>query len=239
MFKQVGTYTDKFTKQLTFLGKTFNSIGRDFKAGIGIRSLTSIVTQKDVTALNNFAKAIQNGANYTEAFKEHISKTPLKVRQQANEIIKLHTQQKQLNQQYNAGKITQQEYNTAMAANKTQMQAMTTQTQSLTLAQRAAAFTSKALGIALNIALNVGLMLAINAIISGISKLVNKQDELIESAKQSAQETSEYIDSLSGLKDKYLEIVDSENSVSEKTKELNQFKQELIETYGFEKSIGE
>lgn len=72
---------------------------------------------------------------------------------------------------------------------------------------------------------------------SMVSAYKAKQDELIQSAKQSAEETSEYIDSLEGLKDKYLEIVDSENSVSEKTQELNKFKQELVETYGFEKDI--
>lgn len=72
---------------------------------------------------------------------------------------------------------------------------------------------------------------------SMVSAYKAKQEELIQSAKQSAEETSEYIDSLEGLKDKYLEIVDSENSVSEKTQELNKFKQELVETYGFEKDI--
>lgn len=40
----------------------------------------------------------------------------------------------------------------------------------------------------------------INSVITGISKLVNKQNELIESAKQSARETTEYIDSLDDLK---------------------------------------
>lgn len=78
---------------------------------------------------------------------------------------------------------------------------------------------------------------AITGITTAISKYNEKQEELIESAKQSAQETSEYIDSLDGLKEKYLEIVDSESSMSEKTQELNEFKQELIETYGFEKDI--
>lgn len=72
---------------------------------------------------------------------------------------------------------------------------------------------------------------------SMVSAYKQKQDELIQSAKQSAEETSEYIDSLEGLKDKYLEIIDSENSVSEKTQELNKFKQELVETYGFEKDM--
>lgn len=78
---------------------------------------------------------------------------------------------------------------------------------------------------------------AITGITTAISKYNEKQQEAIESAKQSAQETSEYIDSLDGLKEKYLEIVDSESSMSEKTQELNEFKQELIETYGFEKDI--
>lgn len=83
----------------------------------------------------------------------------------------------------------------------------------------------------------MALTLAFTAVSSSISAYKAKQDELIQSAKQSAQETSEYIDSLDGLKEKYLEIVDSESSMSEKTQELNEFKKELIETYGFEKDI--
>ena len=83
----------------------------------------------------------------------------------------------------------------------------------------------------------MALTMAFTAVTSVASAYKQKQEELIQSAKQSAEETSEYIDSLEGLKDKYLEIVDSENSMSEKTQELNKFKQELVETYGFEKDI--
>lgn len=238
VFKQIGEDTDKLTKRIGLFSKSFSDIKKDLSNGLNIRQgLFSFVTDQDIKSLNEFNKAINDGAKYSDAFDTYLSKCPISVKRQANELIKLHTQQKILNQQLSTGKIKEEEYKTAMVANRVQTQALTTQTQALTFAQKASAVASKVMGTALKTALNIGLMLAINAIISGIIQLVNKQKELAESAKQSAQETSEYIDSLEGLKDKYLEIVDSENSVSEKTQELNKFKQELVETYGFEKDI--
>lgn len=238
VFKQIGEDTDKLTKRIGLFSKSFSDIKKDLSNGLNIRQgLFSFVTDQDIKSLNEFNKAINNGAKYSDAFDTYLSKCPISVKRQANELIKLHTQQKILNQQLNTGKIKEEEYKTAMTANKAQITALTTQTQALTFAQKASAVASKFMGTALKTALNIGLMLLINAIITEITKLVNKQKELAESAKQSAQETKEYINSLDELKEKYLEIVDSEKSMSEKTQELNKFKQELVETYGFEKDM--
>ena len=73
--------------------------------------------------------------------------------------------------------LSQEEYNASMTANKAQIKSLTTQTKNLTFAQKASAVASKVMGTALKTALNIGLMLAINAIISGIMKLVNRQEE--------------------------------------------------------------
>lgn len=54
----------------------------------------------------------------------------------------------------------------------------TISTDGLTVATKKSTVASKAFGIALKTALNIGFALAINAIISGITYLVNKQEEL-------------------------------------------------------------
>ena len=81
-----------------------------------------------------------------------------------------------------------------------QIKAITNQTNKLTIAQKASATASKLMNTGLNLITNIGVAFFINSVITGISKLVNKQNELIESAKQSARETTEYIDSLDDLK---------------------------------------
>lgn len=81
-----------------------------------------------------------------------------------------------------------------------QIKAITNQTNKLTIAQKASATASKLMNTGLNLITNIGVAFFINSVITGISKLVNKQNELIESAKQSARETTEYIDSLDDIK---------------------------------------
>lgn len=237
VFRQVGNDTDKLINKFGILKKSFANIKKDFQNGQGVRSFGNIVSKQDLVNFEKFQQDLQRGISYHKAFNNNLANSHTYIQQQAVRLRELNIQQKLLDRQLKTNKISQEEYNASMTANKAQITALTTQTQTLTFAQKASAVASKVMGTALKTALNIGLMLAINAIISGIIQLVNKQKELAESAKQSAQETSEYIDSLEGLKDKYLEIVDSENSMSEKTQELNKFKQELVETYGFEKDM--
>lgn len=237
VFRQVGNDTDKLINKFGILKKSFANIKMDFQNGQGIRSLSNIVSKQDVANFEKFQQDLKDGISYHKAFNNNLAQSHTYVQQQAIRLRELNIQQKLLDRQLKTNKISQEEYNASTTANKAQTQALTTQTQALTFAQKASAVASKFMGTALKTALNIGLMLAINAIITEITKLVNKQKELAESAKQSAQETKEYINSLDELKEKYLEIVDSEKSMSEKTQELNKFKQELVETYGFEKDM--
>lgn len=237
VFRQVGNDTDKLINKFGILKKSFANIKKDFQNGQGVRSFGNIVSKQDLVNFEKFQQDLQRGISYHKAFNNNLANSHTYIQQQAVRLRELNIQQKLLDRQLKTNKISQEEYNASMTANKAQITALTTQTQTFTFAQKASAVASKFMGTALKTALNIGLMLLINAIITEITKLVNKQKELAEAAKQSAQETSEYIDSLDGLKEKYLEIVDSENSVSEKTQELNKFKQELVETYGFEKDI--
>lgn len=242
VFKQIGEDTDKLTKRIGLFSKSFSDIKKDLSNGLNIRQgLFSFVTDQDIKSLNEFNKAINNGTKYSEAFDTYLSKCPISVKRQANELIKLHTQQKILNQQLATGKIKEEEYSTAMAANRVQTQALTAQTQTLTLAQRASAFASKAMGTALRVALNVGLMLAINAIISGIINLVNKQEEAKQKAEELKQQTlenaqavKEELNSISDLISQYEKFKDVTSLTSDDKATLKSIQDELVKTFGKE-----
>lgn len=242
VFKQIGEDTDKLTKRIGLFSKSFSDIKKDLSNGLNIRQgLFSFVTDQDIKSLNEFNKAINNGTKYSEAFDTYLSKCPISVKRQANELIKLHTQQKILNQQLATGKIKEEEYSTAMTANRVQTQALTTQTQTLTLAQRASAFASKAMGTALRVALNVGLMLAINAIISGITYLVNTQERAKQKAEELKQQTlenaeaaKEESDKISDLISQYEKFEDVTSLTADDKENLKSIQDQLIETFGKE-----
>ena len=101
VFKQIGT-------EVSFLSKSFKDIKKDFSSGLGIKqSLFSFISQNDIKALNDFEKAISNSSmTYKQAFDTYLSKAPIAIKRQANEIIKLTNQQRVLNAQRQAGKIT-------------------------------------------------------------------------------------------------------------------------------------
>lgn len=93
----------------------------------------------------------------------------------------------------------------------------------------------RAVTMALNAALTWGLSAGISALISWLDTVIVTEKELAEQAKKSAEKTQEQIKSLDELKKKYIEIVDSTDSEKTKNEQLNEIKQELIETYGIEK----
>ena len=93
----------------------------------------------------------------------------------------------------------------------------------------------RAVTMALNAALTWGLSAGISALISWLDTVIVTEKELAEQAKESAEKTQEQIKSLDELKKKYVEIVDSANDEKTKNEQLNEIKQELIETYGIEK----
>lgn len=85
------------------------------------------------------------------------------------------------------------------------------------------------------------------AVLSILIFFVNKQkqaqeeaaqahEEAIRKAAQSAETARDQINGLKKLRQEYLDIVDSETTETEKAKELDRWKQTLIETYGLEKS---
>lgn len=243
VFKQVGTDVDKlslvfkkFWSNFGLFNKSFTEIGKDFKNGIGIRSLTNFVSKQDVQSLNNFNRELTQGVKFSEAFRHNLSNSHTYVQKQAVAIARLNNQQKILKNQLNANKITQEQYNTAMATNKAQMQSLTSATNQLTFAQKASAVASKALGTALNIAMNVGLTLAINVIISLISKLVNRQEELREEIKETADQARETSKEIFDLYNQYSELSKAVLTDASNKEQLASVTDSLLEKLGYEKS---
>ena len=66
-------------------------------------------------------------------------------------------------------------------------------------------------------------------------KVQRENEEMKESAVEAIKQYDEQAQSLEDLRQKYIDIVDSEDSTAKKTEELNKWKQTLIETYGLEK----
>ena len=210
VFKQIGDDTDKFTKKIGLFSKSFSDIKKDLSNGLGIRrGFFSLVSEKDIKSLNDFNKAINNGTKYSEAFNTYMSKSPIAIKRQANELIKLHTQQKILNKQYQTGKITQEQYNTALQANQAQVKALTTKTQTLTFAQKASAVASKAAAVALNMLGNIAIMGIITLISKGVKHLSDLANH-IEITKEKVED----------LKSTFKSTLDTANSNAKRVEEL-------------------
>ena len=200
VFKLVGSDVDGLMNRLGLLGKSLADVKNNLTNGQGWRSFTNIVSKQDIANFEKFQQEFKDGIKYHKTFNNNLKTSHTYIQQQAYELRRLKTEQKLLTRQFNQGKISIDQYNTSLEANKAQINALTAKTQTLTFAQKASTIASKAMGAALNMALNIGIALLINAIISGISKLVNSQQEAIDKAKEAsetvksqAEETLDYI----------------------------------------------
>ena len=88
---------------------------------------------------------------------------------------------------------------------------------------------------ALNAAISFGVSIALSAIISGIANLVNAQEEARKKAVEASKAYEDQKKQIEDLKNKYIEIMDSEKDEATKAKELDSIKNTLAETYGVEK----
>lgn len=242
VFRQVGNDTDKLISRFGLLNKSFKNIGKDLKNGIGVRSFTNIISKTDIENFNKFNNALNSGVGYSQAFKDHLSKSSTAIQEQAVKIQKLRIQQNILNTQRQTGKLTEEQYKDAIKTNNAQIQAITTQTGKLTLAQKASAVASKAAGTAMNVAFNMGIMLVINAIITGITYFVNREKELIEKANESStslkeqnQSIAEYKDKITELKDTLADETASEEDAYNARKQLVEIQDEIVSKYGLQK----
>lgn len=118
------------------------------------------------------------------------------------------------------------------------------QTERVTAVQKASTIAAKAHSVALkavSIALNIGLMIAINAVISGIMKLARKQEELRQSAQESANTYKETSSSIKDYATRYKELQEAltaakgnEEETYNVKKQLLDLQTELNEKYGDE-----
>lgn len=241
VFRQVGNDTDKLINKFGILNKSFANIKMDFQNGQGVRSFGNIVSKQDLVNFEKFQQDLQRGISYHKAFNNNLANSHTYIQQQAVRLRELNIQQKLLDRQLKTNKISQEEYNASMTANKAQITALTTQTQALTFAQKASAVASKFMGTALKTALNIGLMLAINAIISGIMKLVNRQEEAKQKAEELRQKTienaeaaKEELNKISDLISQYEKFKDVTSLTADDKETLKSIQDQLIETFGKE-----
>lgn len=241
VFRQVGNDTDKLINKFGILNKSFANIKMDFQNGQGVRSFGNIVSKQDLVNFEKFQQDLQRGISYHKAFNNNLANSHTYIQQQAVRLRELNIQQKLLDRQLKTNKISQEEYNVSMTDNKAQITALTTQTQALTFAQKASAVASKFMGTALKTALNIGLMLAINAIISGIMKLVNRQEEAKQKAEELRQKTienaeaaKEELNKISDLISQYEKFKDVTSLTADDKETLKSIQDELVKTFGKE-----
>ena len=236
VFKQVGSDTDNLINKFGLLNKSFANIKKDFVNGQGWRSFGNIVSKEDVANFEKFQQELKDGVSYHKAFNNNLTTSHTYIQKQAYELRELKTEQKLLTRQYNQGKISIDQYNTSLNANKAQIDALTAKTQNLTFAQKASAAMSQVMGAALNMAVNFGIGLLINAIIAGITKLVNKQKELAEQIKENTDKAKEYSETIDDLIDKYSEFANKTSYTTEEKETLLDIQNQLVSIFGQEAS---
>lgn len=222
VFKTMGDEYSRFFERMGVFGKSFSDIA---KTPMSNKALKSFKDQYTYTS-----------SSFKESFiANNLGNATKQVQKQAVEYARLINHQNLYYKQLQKGKITQEQYDAAITASNAKLKALTAQTDSLTFAQKASAAASKLVVGALNLFANVGISLVISSIISKIYEAVNSQKELREAAIESANSIEDQSKAMNDLVSQYKTIVDSEKTESEKTEELNEWKQTLAETYKFEK----
>lgn len=236
VFRVINNDATKLTDKLFLFRKSFTDIGKDLKNGIGIKSFTSIVTSKDVDILKAFNNSIKSGTNYTKAFDTYLSKVPMSIKRQGNELIQLNNQMLKLNNSYKNGKITKQEYNTQMNALNGRINNVIQSTRTLTVSERIATVVTKGLGVALNLAFNIGLGIAINLLVTAIYKLINAQKEYNEKTKELAENICQEKKEIKDLYKQYVDISKEYAVDRSKKEDLIKITDDLLEKLGHEKT---
>ena len=89
--------------------------------------------------------------------------------------------------------------------------------------------------IALQAALSAGLTWIISLVVQGFNNLITAEQNLIDTANETAEKVEEEVTALEQLRQKYIEVCDSADDEVAKNEKLNEIKQELVDTYGFER----
>ena len=237
VFKTIESDITKSGQSLSVFRKEFKNVYRDFMSAVSgikengitkdglqqfspFRILGKSLSKQDIQALKNYNEEIRK---YNEMTDDAVSPQTAFY--------------KCLGNSSSAAQKLARDANGAAVSEKVLVGA----TNQLTFAQKASAVASKFMGTALKTALNIGLTLAINAIISGIIKLVNRQEEAkqkteelrqktIENAEAAKEETSKISDLIS----QYEKFKDVTSLTADDKETLKSIQDQLIETFGKE-----
>lgn len=166
------------------------------------------LNNNDVQGILNYVKAMDDGAEHAEAFSANLTGCSVAAQKYVKDANK-------------AGKSTEQ----ISAGLKD-------------AAKAGGGFKGVATSIAsslANMAVGMAIGATINLIIAGITNLVKAADEAKKKAVENANAYNDQKKELESLKQKYIEIMDSEKDEATKAKELDTIKNTLAETYGVEK----
>ena len=209
-----GTIKDDVTGAATKIS-IFNSSIKDMKENLsnGQGVFYSIfqgnkLNDNDVQGILSYVKAIEDGVAPSEAFDKNITGCSVAAQKYIKEADK-------------ANKTTEQ----ISAGLKD-------------AAKAGGGFKGVATSIAsslANMAVGMAIGAAINLIIAGITNLVKAADEAKKKAVENANAYNNQKKELESLRQKYIEIMDSEKDEATKAKELDTIKNTLAETYGVEK----
>ena len=215
---------------LQVFGKSLKSVAKDFQyfksqnqstLGAGLNSLfsskdahmQSMISSKDLTALQNFSQAIDSGVPKVQAYKQHISGLGTATRQAAVQI----------------------------ASGSKSVDDFGKNAQSSGIKAKAAAVGVTALNIAMNMLITMGISAAIQGIITGFDNLVNHQEKAAEKTKEVAansrevaQEQAEQTDTLTSLIAKYEELANSDVQDSSTREEILSIQNQIVSLVGDE-----
>lgn len=176
--------------------------------GFGYSLFGNSITSNDVTAINNYANALKNGAGVGQAWTDTMKGTSVAAKQYVLDARK-------------AGKSTAE---------------LTQGLNNMTLGAKASTVAMKTLGVAKNVALNVGTMLLISGVMKVIGKISEEIDDFIHRAEIAREKSTELTrawneenTSIGSSISKYKELKESLDSGTLSTQEIANAKNELAE----------
>lgn len=220
--QSITLFHKKLTDVINDYKSVDNKIGKK-KIGAAVNGLfgkTPTISNSDIEALRKYNALLASGETECNASKKALSGVSKQAKQLALDA------------------------NGAAVSEKAMAQATTT----LSTTSKAATLATNALRIGLNMLANVGVVMFINTVVSGITKLINKQEETAEKAAQLKQEqeerrkeaiesskaTKEEVKAIQELTERYIKLTSSTNDITTVKGELSSIQDELIDKYGKE-----
>ncbi len=200
-----------FASKYGVLGKSFSDIKKDYNNGVGLG--TSIFsgnksTKSDIEAVKNMAKEMKNGVTFGAAWRNNMKNCTDATRRMVVECRR------------SKGDISE------LASNLDNLGA----------SSKAAELGMKALSTAGNMILNMGVAFVITSLISGIVSLINKENDLLNKAKELGEELNDSTTDIDSYKDKIDELKGVINDSSSSIDDVTKAREELMTIIG--KKIG-